>query len=251
METIIVKIWTESLNDFDQNVKVEKMISDISALMSAKVRVILVSSWAVWEGMKIHPALKDKPLLASVWQPILFEKYRQKFAKLRISAAQFLPAHAQIEDDLSYRKMAYDTISSALESWIIPIVNENDPFSSYEMNALRRGADNDKNALLMAQLFWAKSIILITNENGVYADFPNAESRLPIIRGPQITDEYIRTLCSGKSSSGTGGMQSKLEIWREASKKDIRTNICDWITTGVLEHADYEYAGEKWGTVIM
>jgi glutamate 5-kinase len=251
METIIVKIWTESLNDFDQNLKVEKMMSDISALMSAKIRVILVSSWAVWEWRKIHPDIQNKALLASIWQPILFEKYRQKFAKFRISTAQFLPAHAQIEDDSNYRQMAHNTICLALDSWIIPIVNENDPFSSYEMNALRRGADNDKNALLMAQLFWAKSIILITNANGVYADFPNAESRLPIIPGAQITDEYIGTLCSEKSSSGTGGMKSKLEIWREASNNNIRTNICDWITTGVFEHSDQRYSGEKWGTVII
>lgn len=251
METVVVKIGTESLRDFDWNIKVKNMIEAITRLMSQNIRVILVSSWAVWEGMKIHPALKDKPLLASVWQPILFEKYRKRFAEFDISSAQFLPAHAQIEDDSSYRKMAYDTISSALESWIIPIVNENDPFSSYEMNALRRGADNDKNALLMAQLFHAKSIILITNANGVYADFPRSDSRLPILSSSLLTNSYIHKLCWEKSTNGTGGMQSKLEIWREGSKYGIRTNICDWITTGVLEHADYEYTGEKWGTVII
>lgn len=251
METIIVKIWTESLNDFDQNVKVERMMSDIAALMSAKVRVILVSSWAVWEWRKTHDEIEREALLASIWQPILFEKYRQKFAKLHITAAQFLPAHAQIEDDSNYRQMAYDTISSALEFWIIPIVNENDPFSSYEMNALRRGADNDKNALIMAQLFYAKSIILITNTNWVYFDATKPDSRIPLIQSRSLTNEYIVSLCWAKSEKGTWGMNSKLLVWRKASKNSIITHICDGVTSGVIEHSQSSYRWENGGTVII
>ncbi|MBP6921167.1 hypothetical protein KBB89_01295 [Candidatus Gracilibacteria bacterium] len=251
METIVVKIGTESLRDFDSNLKVEKMVEAIATLMSQQIRIILVSSGAVGEGIKVHPASESKPLLASIGQPILFEKYRQKFAKLHISAAQFLPAHAQIEDDSGYRQMAYDTISSALEAGIIPIVNENDAFSPYEMNALRRGADNDNNALIMAQLFRAKSIILITNTNGVYSDVTDSASRIPIIKSQSLTDEYVLSLCGAKSEKGTGGMNSKLLVGRVASQKNIVTHICDGVTSGVIEHVQSSYKGENGGTVIM
>lgn len=57
------------------------------------------------------------------------------------------------------------TIEQAWLQGIIPIVNENDPLSIEELDALNRGGDNDKNALLLAEIFSAKELILITNTN--------------------------------------------------------------------------------------
>jgi len=69
---------------------------------------------------------------------------------------------------------------------------------------------------LIARLFHAYAILLITNTNGVYRDPSDTLSRIQQIQSSDITDAYIKTLCSGKSKSGTGGMSSKLDVAREA-----------------------------------
>lgn len=250
MEIIIVKIGTESLQNFDASLKVQNMVDGIARLMSRKVGVILVSSWAVWEWKSIAPHIQNKARLASIGQHILLKKYWDKFNHHGIIVGQFLPTHAQIEDNPQYRDTFFDTLTGALADWILPIVNENDTCSTYEMRELERGIDNDKNALLMAQLFRARSIVLITNTNGVYSEVDNPMSRISFLPWSKLDQRYIISLCWEKSPGGTGGMQSKLSIGHEASQTNIQTHICDGITTGVWEHSDLHYRWEKGWTVI-
>lgn len=56
------------------------------------------------------------------------------------------------------------------------------------MQALKRGADNDKNALLIARLIEAKALYIITNTNGVYQNKDNPNSRIDILRANELTD---------------------------------------------------------------
>ena len=70
-------------------------------------------------------------------------------------------------------------------------MNENDPISTEEMRQLERGADNDKNALLLARLFSAQMIIAITNTNGTYTDVNDANTRIQSIGHSLLVPEYI------------------------------------------------------------
>lgn len=96
------------------------------------------------------------------------------------------------------------------------MINENDPLSTEEMREVGRGADNDKNALLLARLFRANTLVLITNTNGTYEDLERPDSRIKNMKSSLLTDDHIQKLCQGKSLSGTGGMRSKLEVSHEA-----------------------------------
>jgi glutamate 5-kinase len=112
-------------------------------------------------------------------------------------------------------------------------VNENDPISTEEMREVGRWADNDRNALLLAKLFKAKMIILVTNTDGVYANASDPESRIQNIDSSIITDAYISSLCDGKSTNWTGGMWSKLSVAHEAGKIGITTHIGNGTHSGI------------------
>lgn len=147
-----------------------------------------------------------------------------------------LATHATLEDIESHRAQFVMTVRDILEAGILPIINENDALSTAEMQALGRGADNDQNALLVARYLTASEIVLITNTDGVYADKDDKRSRIDTLRGDTITDAWIDATCGQKSTTGTGGMQSKLRIGREFAKVDGITHICNGLTTGILEH---------------
>jgi glutamate 5-kinase len=91
--------------------------------------------------------------------------YRQKFTAQNIHVAGILVTHADIEENSDRRNAFVATVESAWKDGIIPIVNENDALSSEELEALKKGADNDKNALLLAKVFQAQQLVLITNTN--------------------------------------------------------------------------------------
>lgn len=144
--------------------------------------------------------------------------------------------HADIEDDPVRRESLLAILRGHGIMRTLPIVNENDTISTEEMQALGRGADNDRNALLLAKLIGAKSLYIITNTNGVYSDKARPESRIDEIRWADLSHTFIDRIAGGKSESGTGGMASKLGVAREAAESNIETHIINGIESRLLDH---------------
>lgn len=157
---IVVKIGSESI-DFKGGA-VEGFVSDIAYLMkNMGRRVALVTSGAVEFGRrdlgfkKRREELSDgeKRRCAMVGQPLLMMGWRSAFAKFAITPAQMLVTHALIEDDTH---SANGLVSGMEGIWeaegLLPVINENDGVSSEEIQAMKRGADNDQNAFLLARL---------------------------------------------------------------------------------------------------
>lgn len=246
--TIIVKIGTESLSDFHTSEKVSKMVEDIARLIRQKIQVVLVSSGAVWCGKEKIDPNTDKQVLAAIGQPLLMARYAEKFHQHDITTAQILPSHALLEIE-EHQKTFLQTLRGILDLGILPIINENDPLSTVEMKALGKWADNDQNALLVANLLSANDIILITNTNGVYSDKDNASTRIDTLSPDSITERWMSTICGEKSAAWTGGMRSKLLVGEIFGKKWWVTHICDGLTSWVWEHA---MEGEsQWWTIIQ
>jgi glutamate 5-kinase len=233
-KTIIVKIGSESLKDFETSKKVEKLVTDIAQKMQEWVQVILVTSGAVQFGREHSIGIENKQILAAIGWPHLIHAYGKRFRSENISIASFLVTHADIEDRQDRAQTFVDTIEQAWTVWILPIVNENDPISTEEMREVGRWADNDKNALLLSRLFHADQIVLITNTDGVYRDATDPSTRIQKIESDTLTEEYIDTLCQGKSMTWTGGMASKLSVAQIAWELGITTHICNgmdsWLT---------------------
>lgn len=231
---IIVKIGTESLHDFENSEKVTNLIQAIKKRAST-TDILLVTSGAVQFGRTALWRTKEigenKQVLAGVGWHHLMSAYSSKFSQVRLWVAGYLVTHANIEDNILHANTLKETILRTWDEWLIPILNENDPISTEEMRQLQRWADNDKNALLLAKLFSAQMIVIITNTNGAYSDIWNPETRIQNIGHSILTPEYIWQICSGSSWVGTGWMASKLDIAHKAGEIGIGTHICDGINS--------------------
>ena len=245
---IVVKIGTESLENFETSEKVNRMIRDIGLLIQKyKEEIILVSSWAVWAWRKKRPDIEDKKVLAQIGWTELMSGYDRKFATHGISVWWLLLTHADITDFKERKNTLIDTVKRDWNNNILPIANENDPIATEEMIALKRWADNDKNALLLAQLFQAKFMVIVTSENGCYQDKSDPNTRIERIFGTEITDTWIERICWKPTKWWTGGMASKLEVGREWIKHWIETIICDGIHSWLLDHYEGRHIG---GTIV-
>ncbi len=78
---------------------------------------------------------------------------------------------------------------------MVVIVNEHDALSIAKIDRSKRGEDNDRNALMLSQVFGATALYLITNTNGVYRDYRDSSTRIATIDHPDMTDIYIDELC--------------------------------------------------------
>ncbi len=162
--TTIVKIGTESLKHFETSQKVNTLVRDIAELIQTyKENVLLVTSGAVAFGRNNLPHIPDKHILATSGWTDLLSAYKKKFDDLGIHTGGILATHADIEDHEEKRKHLITLVNAMWQYQMLPIVNENDALSAEEMNQVVRGADNDKNALLLAKYFHAKNLIIISN----------------------------------------------------------------------------------------
>lgn len=94
--------------------------------------------------------------------------------------------HATLEKYSEQRENFISTINTFHDRKMLPIINENDVLSAEELRALHNGADNDKNAFLIAKIMRAKHLVLLTNTNGVYEDRDNPDTRIISIQSDDL-----------------------------------------------------------------
>ena len=106
--------------------------------------------------------------------------------------------------------MRYESAKNAFETMIgykvIPIVNENDVISTYEIEF----GDNDTLSAYVANLVDADILVILSDIDGFYDGNPeNPESKLiPVV---EEIDDAIRACAGGEGTRrGTGGMKTKL-----------------------------------------
>ena len=235
---IVVKIGSSSLRhketgDFDF-VKIDTLVRELCNLRNQGKDVILVSSGAIAAGRKVvHIAEEErdkvsvKQACAAIGQARLMMTYEKIFSEYGQVAAQILMTKDTIAADLN-RFNAHNTFMELLKLGVIPVVNENDTISTYEIEF----GDNDTLSAIVAALVGADLLILLSDIDGLYTDDPrkNADAKfLPIV--PELTPEI---LAMGKGSTGsdvgTGGMDTKLraaEIATRAGADMIIANAKD------------------------
>ena len=180
--------------------------------------MILVSSGAIAAGRKVIRMDADdnemafKQACAAVGQARLMMVYEKLFSEYGQLSAQVLMTKNTIVNDLN----AHNTFMELLKMGVIPVVNENDTISTYEI----KFGDNDTLSAIVAALVGADLLILLSDIDGLYTDNPrtNPEAKfLPVI--PALTDEIM---AMGKAATGsdvgTGGMETKLSAARIATR---------------------------------
>ncbi len=224
---IVIKIGSSSLQhketgDLDYT-KLDVLVRELCNLRNQGKDVILVSSGAIAVGKKAigTSAVKQdskhmgfKQACAAIGQARLMMTYQKIFAEYNQIAAQILMTKNTITDEIN-RTNAYNTFMELLNLGVIPIVNENDTVSTYEIvvgdNDVLIG-DNDTLSAIVASLVNADLLILLSDIDGLYTDDPRKNPNAKYIEQVDLlTEDYMNM---GKESTGsnvgTGGMNTKM-----------------------------------------
>ena len=91
---------------------------------------------------------------------------------------------------------------------VIPVVNENDTVSTYEMQF----GDNDTLSAIVASLTGADLLILLSDIDGLFTDDPRKNPAAELVKVVEKIDSGIYDMAKGSTGSdvGTGGMSTKL-----------------------------------------
>lgn len=214
---IVIKIGTSSLTHKETGrlnlTKLEILVREISDLRNQGKEVVLVSSGAIGVGsaavgLKKKPDhLSGKQACAAVGQARLMMIYQKLFSEYNQTAGQILMTKNTMVNNLN-RKNAKNTFEELLELGVIPIVNENDTISTYEIEF----GDNDTLSAVVAALIQADLLILLTDIDGLYTDDPNQNPNAEFVDVVEDLDDHFMEM--GKSTTGskvgTGGMATKL-----------------------------------------
>jgi glutamate 5-kinase len=184
-----------------------------------------------------------KQMLAAVGQPRLMALYERLFGLYDITVAQVLLTRSDLDNRRSYLN-ARNTLTALLSHQLLPIVNENDTVATEEI----RLGDNDNLSALVATLVDADTLILLTDQPGVFTADPRHDPAAQLI-SEVLTDEIPPSLWEAASGTpsgvGTGGMVTKLQAANLARRSGTTVIVARGSDPDVLVRLA---AGEHIGT---
>lgn len=256
---IVIKIGSSSLTHSETGRlnlrKLEVLARELSDLRNQGKDVILVSSGAVATGvaalgLEEKPTeLKRKQACAAVGQARLMMIYQKLFSEYNQPSAQILMTKNTMVNNIN-RKNAQNTFNELLGLGVIPIVNENDSISTYELQNLEKFGDNDTLSAVVAALVQADLLILLSDIDGLFTDDPNTNPDAKFIDVVESLDDELFDMGKGTSGSkvGTGGMATKLTAAQIASATGVDMVIANGSDFHVI-HKITE--GRNYGTLFV
>ena len=251
---IVIKVGSAVLTSSEQGLdqeRIERLASDISAIMAQGREVILVSSGAIAAGLaKLGlKKTKDMPLslkqaAAAIGQSGLMWMYEKTFSPHEKKVAQVLLTR----EDLSNRTRflnARNTLQTLLDHGVIPIINENDTVSVDEI----KFGDNDNLSSMVVHLADADLLVILSDIDGLYTADPKIDPSaelIPLVE--KITAEVERVAGDAHTSVGTGGMRSKIMTAKKVGAYGAPMVIVNGKKNGVLQAL---FEGEEVGTLFL
>lgn len=239
VKTVVIKIGTrvidDEMNQFNKPV-MEAIVRDIATLRKRGIKVIVVSSGAVGQGLRaLGIAQRPKSLslrqaYAAIGQSRLMNLYSSLFDIHGLITAQVLLTASDLDRRDSYNN-AHETLNHLLTIGIIPILNENDTVSTQEL----RFGDNDYLASLIAGKMNADLLVLLTTVDGLYASFdPQTKTGELVEIIEQDMDKMSGEIKDRADALSMGGMRSKLDSARNAASKGVLVAIANGLKVGIL-----------------
>ena len=249
---IVIKIGSSSLQHKETGgldyTKLDVLVRELCNLANQGKEVVLVSSGAIAVGKRaVHIGKEDNPIAvkqacAAIGQARLMMTYQKLFAEYNHVAAQVLMKKNTIAEPLN-RFNAKNTFSELLKLGAIPIVNENDTVSTFEIEF----GDNDTLSAIVAALIDADLLILLSDIDGLYTDDPNKNPDAEFISVVDHLDDSIMGMGKGTSSSvGTGGMGTKLSAARIATSSGADMIIANAADVRIIHRI---MDGREYGTL--
>lgn len=218
---IVIKIGSSSLMHCETGklnlMKIEKLVRVLVDLKNSGKEVVLVSSGAIAVGRNsigLHERPDELPVkqaCAAIGQAKLMMVYQKIFSEYNTIAAQVLLTKNTILNEVS-RMNAENTFNELLHIGAIPIVNENDSVSTYEIEQVQSFGDNDRLSAIVASIIGADLLILLSDIDGLYTDDPNKNPDAAFIGLVEKIDDKLMNMGKNTSGSsiGTGGMAAKI-----------------------------------------
>ncbi|MEM7254620.1 MAG: glutamate 5-kinase [Pseudomonadota bacterium] len=249
MKRWVIKLGSALLTNDGQGLDhagIQGWTAQIAELHREGRRIALVSSGSIVEGVsRLGWAKRPRELYrlqaaAAVGQMGLVQSYESCFKAFGLRTAQVLLTH----DDVAGRRRylnARSTIRELLNLGVIPVINENDTVATDEI----RLGDNDTLAGLVANLVDAESLIILTDQAGLYSGDPRRDPNAELITEGRAGDPALWAMAGEGSAIGRGGMRTKLEAARLAARSGTETIIVSGREDRVLLRLA---AGEAIGT---
>lgn len=210
--------------------------AQIAQLHRQGKQVVLVSSGAIAEGIvrlgwpRRPTVMHELQAAAAVGQMGLVQAYEVAFAEHGIRTAQILLTHEDLADRTRYLN-ARSTIYTLLNLGVVPIVNENDTVITDEI----RLGDNDTLGALVTNLIEAESLIILTDQDGLFSADPRSNPDAKFIAHAQAGNPELEQMAGGAGSSvGTGGMLTKILAAKRAANSGGHTIIASGREPNVL-----------------
>ena len=239
---VVVKIGSSSLNYGETGnlnfTKLEHLVRELCNLRNRGMDVCLVSSGAIAVGrqtlgMDERPKdISTKQACAAVGQARLMI-YQRLFAEYNQVAGQVLMTKNTMVNPVS-RENAKNTFDELFRLGAIPIVNENDTVSTYEMQF----GDNDTLSAIVASLIGADLLILLSDIDGLFTDDPHKNPDAKLIEVVEEMDASIYGMAKSSTGSdvGTGGMATKLTAAKIATLSGTDMIIANGREVCILHH---------------
>jgi len=243
---IVVKLGTSILSDSRgalSKARINEITKQVSQLIAKGKKISIVSSGAIGCGMslmKLKRRPKSLPMLqatAACGQGQLMKFYAEALGQYKLLSAQMLLTQQDLQDHERYLN-ARNTLNSLIKSGLVPIVNENDTVATNEI----RFGDNDYLASLVAHLFNADLLVLLSDVDGLHDKKGKVITQVDKLSG-------LEKLVWEKSSQITvGGMRSKLKAARIANKFGIAMVIANGRRKDILNKL---INGDETGTLFL
>ncbi|MFZ7120069.1 MAG: glutamate 5-kinase [Eubacteriaceae bacterium] len=228
---VVVKIGTSSITYDNGNInlkRMEELSRVLTDLENSGKEIVLVSSGAIGAGMdrigieKKPKNIEIKQAAAAVGQAVLMQLYQKFFGEYNQNIAQILLTSDVFNNNIK-RENANRTFKTLLEMRIIPVVNENDSVSTDEIKGDRFG-DNDTLSAMVAELIDADLLIILSDVEGLCNSNPYKNENAKLITYiEKITKDTYKLAGNTENELGTGGMITKLNAAKIASKSGIST----------------------------
>jgi len=248
----VIKIGSALITDDGRGLNhqaIQSWANQIAVLRECGKEVLLVSSGAVAEGMarigwRQRPkALHELQAAAALGQMGLIQHFESCFNKHEIHTAQILLTHEDLSNRQRYLN-ARSTLKTLLELGAIPIINENDTVATDEI----RFGDNDTLAALVSNLVEADTLVILTDQQGLYDKDPRHNDDAKLIDQGNANDSALLAMAGDSGALGQGGMRTKITAAKYAARSGASTIIASGNVDDVLQKIAQ---GETIGTLLV
>ncbi len=247
---VVIKLGTPVLTTTDNRLdtsRIEELVEQFVWLRKRGIQIALVTSGAIVAGMR-SLGLKTRPktlaklqAAASIGQSELMRVYQRMFKERGLIIGQILITRDVLTEKQRYLNVR-NTFSSLFSFGVIPIINEND---SVAVDEIKFG-DNDTLSALVTNLVEANLLIILSDVDGLYVDYPQKNELLS--RVEKISPNIEKLARATNSSKSVGGMITKVEAARTITKKGKIMLIANGKKQGMIKKI---FAGKKVGTIFL